>query len=217
MSDTISDLLKVEVTQSIKRFLLMAEKNYGKIYSMPSVSYDLNSTVGGTANYSLWHIQVNPRMFVKNKDHYLINTIGHEVAHLITSDNHGDHIKDHGKEWKDTMAIFGLEPKRCHSYQTYSKPRKRQKRFLYVCQCNRVYRLTVTRRRQIDRGKEVYCPRCGYYFRKDGFSEHYYEAREWQESEKARLQKEVEKVSSNAARKRAKQWVEYEANLWMGG
>lgn len=217
MSETISDSLKAEVTQSIKRFLLMAEKNYGKIYSMPSVSYDLNSTVGGTADYTLWHIQVNTRMLVENKDDYLINTIGHEVAHLITFDNHGKRTKGHGKEWADTMAIFGLEPERCHSYKTYSKPRKLLKRFLYVCKCNRVYRLTITRRRQIERGVKVYCPPCGYYFRKDGFSETEHEAREWQESEKARLQKEVGKVSSNAARKRAKQWVEYEANLWMGG
>lgn len=214
MSDIISDLLKAEVMQSIKRFLIIAEKSYGKIYSMPSVSYDLNSTVGGTANYSLWHIQVNPRMFVENKNDYLINTIGHEVAHLITFDNHGTRTKDHGKEWADTMAVFGLEPKRCHSYQTYSKPRKRLKRFLYVCKCNKHFHLTVTHRRRIDKGLVTCCALCRHRLR---ISETEHEAREWQESEKKRLQKEVGKVSSNAAKKRAKQWLEYEANLWMGG
>ena len=216
-SDTISDSLKAEVTQSIKRFLLMAEKSYGKIYSLPSVSYDLNSAVAGTADYTLWHIQVNTRMLVENKDDYLINTIGHEVAHLITSDNHLGERKGHRKEWKDTMGIFGLEPERCHNYQTCRKPKRRQTRFLYVCQCNCHLHLTVTRRRQIERGEGIYCIRCRYTLRKDGFSETEHEAREWQESEKKRLQKEVRKVSSNSAKKRAKQWLEYEANLWMGG
>ena len=215
--DSPSETVKNEVAESIKRFLLIAENRYGKTYSMPSVSYDLNSTIGGTANYSLWHIQVNTRLLVENKDDYLINTIGHEVAHLVTSDNHGESVKSHGKEWAETMAVFGLEPERCHNYKTYKKPRKRLKRFVYVCQCNLIYRLTITRRRQIDRGIGIYCSRCDYYFRKDGFYENYYEAREWQESERKRLLKEAGKVCSNAAKKRDKQWLEYEANLWMGG
>ena len=219
MSVIVSDSLKAEVTQSIKRFLLMAEKNYGKIYGMPSVSYDLNSTVGGTASYSRWHIQVNPRILVENKNDYLINTIGHEVAHLITSDNHHGKRMGHKKEWKDTMAVFGLKPERCHKYKTYSKPRKRQKRYLYVCECD-ILSVTVTRRRQIERGAEVYCRRCNHYLKEDGFCETEQEAGEWRESEKKRLQKQAVRVSNatkNATKKRAKQWLESQANLWMGG
>ena len=210
-------LLKAEVTQSIKQFLLIAEKHYGKTYSAQSVSYDLKSTVGGTASYSLWHIQANPRMLVENKDDYLINTIGHEVAHLITFDNYGKRTKAHGKEWAATMAVLGLKPERCHSYKAYSKPRKRLKRFLYVCKCNIHHHITGTRRRRIDCGSGFHCARCGHYLRNDGFSETEHEAREWKESEKKRLKKEVGKVSSAAARERDKQWLEYEANLWMGG
>lgn len=200
MSDTISDSLKAEVTQSIKRFLLMAEKSYGKIYSMPSVSYDLNSTVGGTADYTLWHIQVNTRMLVENKDDYLINTIGHEVAHLITSDNHHGKRMGHRKEWKDTMAVFGLEPEIYHHYKTHSKPRKRLKRFTYVCPCSCRLSVTVRRRREVDREEGVYCCRCRHILRKDGFSETEQEANEWQESERKRLLKEAGKVCSNAAK-----------------
>lgn len=217
MSVIVSDSLKAEVTQSIKRFMLMAEKHYGKIYGMPSVSYDLNSNVGGTANYPLWHIQVNPRMLVENKDDYLINTIGHEVAHLITSDNHHGKRMGHKKEWKDTMAVFGLKPERCHNYQTYSKPRKPQKRFLFRCKC-RVLHLTATYRRHVEkRQKKLYCTNCWHNY---WFSETEQEAGEWRESEKKRLQKEAVRVSNatkNATKKRTKRWLESQANLWMGG
>jgi SprT protein len=203
--DSVSETVKNEVGESIKRFLLIAEKRYGKTYSMPSVSYDLKTVVAGTASYSRWHIEVNPRMLVENKDDYLINTIGHEVAHLITSGNHHGKRMGHRKEWKDTMAVFGLEPEIYHHYKTHSKPRKRMQRFTYVCPCSYHHYLTVKRRRAVEREGTVYCLRCRHILKKDGFSETEQEANEWRESERKHLQKEAGKVSSNAAKKRAKQ------------
>ena len=69
-----------------------------------------------------------------NEEEYLKNTIGHEYAHLVAFTYFGWKAvrgKPHGRHWKAVMRSLGLNPKRCHSYDT--KPARKRREFLYNC------------------------------------------------------------------------------------
>ena len=103
-------------TQERLDFLIgLGQKKWGKQIT-PIIKYNLKGKVGGMACYPNI-IRVNLPLLFNNEEDYLIQTIGHEYAHLLT-DKVFDSAKPHGIEWKKVMWSFDLEAKRCHNYIT---------------------------------------------------------------------------------------------------
>ena len=113
--------MNLSVDERIKErleFLMeLGQRNWGKQVK-PHIKYNLKGSVGGMACYPNI-IRVNLPLLFNNEEDYLLQTIGHEYAHLLTDKVYKEiFTKPHGTEWKDIMVSFDLEPKRCHNYVT---------------------------------------------------------------------------------------------------
>lgn len=67
------------------------------------------------------------------EDTYL-DTIPHEVAHIVTRFLHGSKASSHGPEWKRIAKSLGCNGERCHSLNLpkAKRPRRRRSRQLYI-------------------------------------------------------------------------------------
>lgn len=106
-----------EVHDKIKECVWIAQSRYGKYFRIPTVSYDIRGAVAGKAFIYQNHIKLNPVLLRENKDHFINQTVPHEVAHLIAHQVYGNRIRPHGREWASIMSLFGRPANRCHSYE----------------------------------------------------------------------------------------------------
>jgi SprT protein len=115
-------------------------------------------------------LNFNLEILKLNYDDYIVQTVGHEVAHHICFVKYGverttprfkstGRIISHGKRWKFTMMALGLNVKRCHNYQLPECFTK--KLFIYECGCMK-HSLTKTRHNKVLKGSASYgCTICG--------------------------------------------------------
>lgn len=81
-----------------------------------------------------WKIDLNYGLFLRNTESFFIDTIPHEVAHVIAWEQFKG--KGHGKEWKQVMTDFGLVPTRCHNYDVTNVVKPSSViRYHYRCAC----------------------------------------------------------------------------------
>ncbi len=93
-----------------------------------------------TNSWFRWNLPIAEQ----NSDHYLIQTVGHEVAHYLARKTYSYRITPHGWEWKQVMQKLGLEPARCHNYST-TPARIVARPFKYICPCTKIYNFTATK------------------------------------------------------------------------
>lgn len=126
--------------------------------AMPTVSFDLKGKTAGKAFLERNHVQLNAVLLTENAEEFIEQTVGHEVAHLATHARHGRKAQAHGSEWKQMMRLIGLEPLRCHSFDT-SNSALSKATFRYLCGC-REHMLTA-RRHAMARRRGYGCKKCG--------------------------------------------------------
>jgi len=107
-------------------------------------------------------LRINLPLLRENLDDYLSQTIPHEVSHLVVNwQARKKRLKPrpHGIEWQSVMRdCFGLEAKRCHSYQT-TPARVVPRPFLYACRC-REHLLTSIMHNKIGLSYQALCKAC---------------------------------------------------------
>ncbi len=107
-------------------------------------------------------LRINLQLLAENLDDYLRTTIPHEVAHLTVNWKYRRHFRrprPHGPEWQAVMCdCFGLEPNRCHRYQT-TPARLVPRNYLYRCDC-REHRLTRIMHNKIGKASAAACKVC---------------------------------------------------------
>lgn len=96
-------------------------------------------------------------MFLKeNTEHYLKNTVGHEIAHLVAFMIHtyrGHRVKPHGIEWRAVMAAFGLKPETAHVYSTKNLTTRKAARVAYGCGCSPTeHHITAAKHNKVQSG-----------------------------------------------------------------
>lgn len=148
-------LLSLELKQKVERRVrelldqsaVLWPEHAAKFQDAPTIRYDVKNRVGGfaiTGGADDWTIRLNLILCYENEEDFIRQTVGHEVAHLVTRVVHGltktveengqlvtKKVRSHGKEWRGVMTIFGLPPNTYHKYDTSSidvKPRKRARR-----------------------------------------------------------------------------------------
>jgi len=129
----------------------LAEEKGLRTPAFPDVKFNLRGRVAGQAMYYKNTIRVNEPLLNENLDHYILQTIGHEYAHLLAPRNYGVEIKPHGYQWKHVMKELELKPSRCHNYKT--KSARRMSLVPYECEkCGKDFNLTKIRHNKIKRG-----------------------------------------------------------------
>lgn len=143
--------LHAKVEKRVRECLDMAAKKWpqheAKFQDAVTIRYDVKNRFGGLAisgGSEDWTIRLNLILCFENEDHFIKQTVGHEVAHLVNHVVHGftkqveekgkmvtKKVRSHGKEWRHVMTVLGLEPKIYHTYDCSSiqtKPRRRARR-----------------------------------------------------------------------------------------
>ena len=154
---------KAKVEKRIDEVLALATKSYPKLTSFgrPIVDYMLRGKTGGTANYGQNRISLNSILLNENLDHFIRQTVGHELAHLIAHFVYPNLRQAHGAEWKQVMRFIGLTADRCHSYDTENAAVRQKQKFQYKCGCRNEIVLSSVRHNKIVRYGTVYrCNSC---------------------------------------------------------
>lgn len=88
--------------------------NIGEI---PDIRFNPRFTAtAGRTFIELDYIELSPFLMERNLNTFLSEIIPHELAHVIAWRIFKDN--GHGRGWKDTMRLIGLEPVRCHNMFT---------------------------------------------------------------------------------------------------
>jgi SprT protein len=159
--------LRKKIEVKIRECLEIAEKRYEQKFEMPEVRYDIKNTDGGTATFQQWLIRLNLILCFENEAHFIATTVPHEVAHLVARRVYhnaiaatGKKMRPHGKEWKEVMELFKLQPKVTHSYDVTSiarKPRRKRGSKLRGAEADLlVHRLTIAAKRMPKRHLEQF-------------------------------------------------------------
>lgn len=150
------DHLCVQVETCYKQ----AEAFFGRPFFRPEISFQLKGQKAGVAHLDENRLRFNLQMYQENRDDFLIQTVAHEVAHLVAHQLFGPSIRPHGEEWQLIMrGVYELEPDRCHSYKI---PQRQAKHYVYRCKCQHDHDFPFTaRRHHLARdGRRYICRRC---------------------------------------------------------
>jgi len=153
--------MKNKVQAKIVDCLAIAKAHFKMNFDMPSIEYYSKGTCAGKANALIWCVKLNETLLKENTDHFINQTVPHEVAHLIANQVYGFSIKSHGKEWKFVMRLFGLSPDIYHKYDvTNVRVRNVKREYAYKCNC-RIAMLTSIRHKRSMQGHGFYvCKDC---------------------------------------------------------
>jgi SprT protein len=127
------------------------------------VCFNLKGTVAGMfcTRFGKKFFRVNLILAFENIENYLKQIIPHEFSHYIV--NHSFSLNNpspHGIQWKKTMRfIFGLNPERCHNYDT-TNVKRNVKTYMYKCLCRQIEISSIRHRRIQTNQKNYICKIC---------------------------------------------------------
>lgn len=144
------DALHQKVMARIEELIKLASTiwpEHANKFEVPIVRYDIKGRVGGTAltppmGMGKPVVRFNLIMLYENEQHFIEQTVGHEMAHVFcrriygasktTVDKEGravnKKIMPHGREWFEVMQKLGLALEKYHKYQLksiHSVPREK--------------------------------------------------------------------------------------------
>jgi SprT protein len=99
-------------------------------------------------------IELNPNLLTD--DTKLTSTLLHELAHAAAW-HRG--FRGHGAQWRSAMRTLGLEPRRCHKYNTAGLRRRHKRVAKMQCSC-RVFEITRVRLKKMQNGAKYRCGKC---------------------------------------------------------
>lgn len=121
--------MKERATRKVWMVLEELNEEYGADFDFPRIEWVVCGTTAGKAWLGQWRIQLNEQLCKENIEDFMQDTIPHEVAHLIAYKVFGD--DGHGDGWKSVMRALGLNPSRCHNYDTSHVEGKRSRNSMF--------------------------------------------------------------------------------------
>ena len=151
---------KKEIQARVENLVALANFTHDLGMEYPKITYDLKGTTAGQAFYYENKLRLNSIALKNYRDHFIDQTVGHEVAHLVAFQKNGGDIKPHGYEWRNIMRMYKLPPDRCHTYDLPSARGGGKKN--YVCvSCGKDYKIGPIKHNKVLRGKQrLRCTRC---------------------------------------------------------
>ena len=114
-------------------------------------------------------IALNEVLLRENPGPMLRDTVAHEFAHIVVwwryleAKKHEPLIRApgaHGAEWQAAMRnLFGVEPSRCHRFDTSNTGARVQRRWQYRCRCQ-AHLLTTSKHKRAQSGARYVCRDC---------------------------------------------------------
>ena len=158
---------KCLIAEHCQKYIDIANKVYHPIrpFPLPSVSFSLIGKVAGYAYVGQWLVKFNPVLASENFEHFLKNTIPHEVVHLVNSYNLSllprisRKNPSHGSDWQRVMRVFGAVPERCHSYDTKNS-RSNTRKFRCACDCGKGVTIGLNIYRKIMKKEQYRIAKC---------------------------------------------------------
>lgn len=157
----MANKLRNRVEKKILEVLAIASEFCPNL-SIPEVRYNIRGSCAGECSVGVKTnkciLRFNPSLLGDYPEHFINNTVPHEVAHYVTHISCGNEVLPHGPEWKTWMKLFGIEdPQVTHPYQILRKSVIRP--WLYKCKC-RKYFFTTRRHNLAKNGRDYYCKFC---------------------------------------------------------
>lgn len=153
--------------RSLKAAYTINDKPYGSLEYQPdwwarfprvAFSNRLTSTAG-QARWRKCEVKFSLHFMNTIEQERYDQTIGHEVAHIWANTMH-DCCVGHGSQWKSVMRRIGLEPSRCHQYES-AVTKRRQNRVHMTCGCPEGCMLGPQQYKKVQRGTARYrCLKC---------------------------------------------------------
>lgn len=151
----------------VNECIATASQHYGQSFEKIPVHFDLTGQTAGMfcrrrnpdTGIEKLYFRLNKDLLIENLDHFLADTIPHEVSHYVTRVRWGWKVKSHGPEWTSVMTqCFSIAPNRLHSLDTTtSSPSP----FIYGCTCpGKEFSLSVRMHNKILRGSVRVCKAC---------------------------------------------------------
>jgi SprT protein len=151
--------------ENVKKALTLGTSKLNVHISFEGVRFfNKSRTAGYIVSFHGGMVYLNIDLFKRNREHFIKDTIPHEVAHLIADkinlDNHSMMEGAHGKTWKMVMRkVYGLEPTRCHSLDTTGIGKKVSK-YRYICKCMK-HTLGQPSHNKVQKGQKAFrCAKC---------------------------------------------------------
>ena len=155
----LDETLCAELDLRVRGFIALANTSFAAGMRVPSWDARLRGALAGKAHLQRWHLQFNAILLRGNQEHFLLQTVGHEVAHLVVWALYRARVKPHGTEWKTVMRTFELETRATHDYDV-SMLRRTRSPFVYRCACPGELHLGSLRHTRVGRGVTYLCRRC---------------------------------------------------------
>jgi len=154
-----------EITQLAFSYMRQGEQLLERKVPLLDIHFDLSGQTAGMYCVRPAHrwIRFNPFLFNKYWQDNLQQTVPHEVSHYLVDLAFGSaKVKPHGKEWRTVMIYLGAKPETTHRFDVSDIPVRRQRRFLYRCQCQD-HQLSSTRHYRLLRNPSAkyVCRQCG--------------------------------------------------------
>lgn len=148
-----------QLNTRVEDCFLQAESFFKRSFKRPQVSLKLRGQKAGVAHLHENLLRFNPQLYRENSQHFLKQTVAHEVAHLIAHQLFGERIQPHGEEWQLIMrGVYELPPDRCHTYEV---KRRQVTRYIYRCQCaDSDFPFSPQRHGLVNQGRRYLCRRC---------------------------------------------------------
>lgn len=177
-SPSLPELRKL-INAELTRCLSVVEREFGRRFPRPYVTFDLKGLRAGSASLLQWHIRLNPIYFNDHLRETIEQTVPHEFAHLVDFSLHPDNfirrkprrgaakrrLSLHGKTWKAIMCVLGVKPERCHSMYVPGMKRRIPKRYSYSCpNCKNIVVVGPRHHKLLQRGNSrAILKDCGHY------------------------------------------------------
>ena len=121
--------MKERASRKVWQVLEDLNEEYNAEFDFPKIEWTVIGTTAGRAWLNQWRIQLNEQLCKENVEDFISETIPHEVAHLVAYKVFGD--DGHGDGWRSVMRALGLDPTRCHDYDTARVEGKRGRGSMY--------------------------------------------------------------------------------------
>ena len=121
--------MKERAAHKVWQVLEELNEEYNTEFDFPRIEWVICGSTAGRAWLGQWRIQLNEQLCKENIEDFINDTIPHEVAHLVAYKVFGD--DGHGDGWRSVMRALGLNPTRCHEYNTRNVDGKRSRNSMY--------------------------------------------------------------------------------------
>lgn len=167
----VSKELQQRVNERLAEVRTKCEKAFGRTFKPAQhVDYKLRGRVAGMCYYTEGRLSFNADLMIRNEEDFINQTVAHELAHYIHYQMHpedlivdrGQKRDAHGYNWKRVMVAMGVDPKRCHNYDTAeTKVRNKRTEMVKCIRCGKEFGVTPLVLNRIVAGAMYTHKRCG--------------------------------------------------------